>query len=108
MTMRKLKHLADVRVSTVDKTTVDGEVAVRLCNYVDVYNHELKWFVRQVVERQHVRWPISAKLAQRWSEQNKGLALTRVYDRHTIANECLLPLCWLKCRYFHSSACSQQ
>jgi type I restriction enzyme S subunit len=40
MTMRKLKHLADVRVSTVDKTTVDGEVAVRLCNYVDVYNHD--------------------------------------------------------------------
>jgi type I restriction enzyme S subunit len=33
----QLRHLAEVRVSNVDKKTVDGEVPVRLCNYTDVY-----------------------------------------------------------------------
>jgi type I restriction enzyme S subunit len=33
----RLKHLADIRVSNVDKKTVDGETPVRLCNYTDVY-----------------------------------------------------------------------
>lgn len=32
-----LKRLASVRVSNVDKKTVDGDTAVRLCNYTDVY-----------------------------------------------------------------------
>lgn len=42
MTWRRLSHVADVSVSTVDKHTVEGEVPVRLCNYVDVYkNHEI-------------------------------------------------------------------
>lgn len=35
-----LKSLADLRVSNVDKKSLDGEVAVRLCNYVDVYYHD--------------------------------------------------------------------
>ncbi len=34
---RRLKTLASVRVSNVDKKSVDGEQAVRLCNYTDVY-----------------------------------------------------------------------
>ncbi|MBA3432264.1 MAG: hypothetical protein H0U16_12395 [Actinobacteria bacterium] len=32
-----LRHVAEVRVSNVDKKSVEGEVAVRLCNYTDVY-----------------------------------------------------------------------
>jgi hypothetical protein len=32
-----LRHLAEVRVSNVDKKSVDGETSVRLCNYTDVY-----------------------------------------------------------------------
>lgn len=32
-----LRHVADVLVSNVDKKTVSGERAVRLCNYTDVY-----------------------------------------------------------------------
>jgi type I restriction enzyme S subunit len=36
----RLKHVADVRVSNVDKKTVDGEVPVKLCNYTDVYYNE--------------------------------------------------------------------
>jgi type I restriction enzyme S subunit len=32
-----LKRVATVRVSNVDKKSVDGEIPVRLCNYTDVY-----------------------------------------------------------------------
>lgn len=34
---RRLKRLATIRVSNVDKKTLDGEVPVRLVNYTDVY-----------------------------------------------------------------------
>ncbi|WP_018718003.1 restriction endonuclease subunit S [Arhodomonas aquaeolei] len=37
---RKLKFLAEVRTSNVDKHIVDGETPVRLCNYTDVYYNE--------------------------------------------------------------------
>lgn len=36
----KLKHVADVRASNVDKHTADGEIPVNLCNYTDVYNND--------------------------------------------------------------------
>lgn len=38
--VRRLKYLADVRFSTVDKHSHSDEKQVRLCNYVDVYKHE--------------------------------------------------------------------
>lgn len=37
---RRLSHLAAVYVSNVDKLTNEGEIPVRLCNYVDVYKNE--------------------------------------------------------------------
>ena len=37
----RLFNVSDVRVSTVDKHTNEGEQAVRLCNYVDVYKNEV-------------------------------------------------------------------
>lgn len=37
---QKLKHVAVVRFSSVDKKTGDGELPVRLCNYTDVYNND--------------------------------------------------------------------
>lgn len=37
----RLKHLAAVMPSNVDKKTSDDEASVRLCNYVDVYYHEV-------------------------------------------------------------------
>lgn len=36
----RLKILADVRPSGVDKHSIDSEVPVRLCNYVDVYKND--------------------------------------------------------------------
>jgi type I restriction enzyme S subunit len=38
--VRKLRHIASVKVSNVDKKTVEGQRSVRLCNYVDVYKNE--------------------------------------------------------------------
>lgn len=37
---RRLKEVADVIPSNVDKLSVDGQAAVRLCNYVDTYKNE--------------------------------------------------------------------
>ena len=37
---KPLGKLADVRLSSVDKKTVDGEIRVRLCNYTDVYYNQ--------------------------------------------------------------------
>ena len=38
--VRRLKSVVDMRVSNVDKHVKDGELPVRLCNYVDVYQGE--------------------------------------------------------------------
>ena len=38
--VRRLRTTADMRVSNVDKHVREGESPVRLCNYVDVYNHD--------------------------------------------------------------------
>lgn len=40
MKTRRLKHLAQIQASNVDKKSAEGDIPVRLCNYVDVYrNH---------------------------------------------------------------------
>jgi type I restriction enzyme S subunit len=41
VTLSRLKHLAAIRPSSVDKKTVEGQIAVRLCNYTDVYYNDL-------------------------------------------------------------------
>ena len=38
--MMRLKHVAAVRPSNVDKKTVEGQEGVRLCNYLDVYKND--------------------------------------------------------------------
>ena len=41
--VKRLKEFATVQLSNVDKKTADGEDAVKLCNYVDVYyNHKIE------------------------------------------------------------------
>jgi type I restriction enzyme S subunit len=39
--VRRLRNLAEMRVSNIDKKSFDDERPVRLCNYVDVYNNEV-------------------------------------------------------------------
>ncbi|MBN2425545.1 MAG: restriction endonuclease subunit S [Calditrichaceae bacterium] len=36
----KLKYIAKVQSSNVDKKTIEGEIPILLCNYVDVYKNE--------------------------------------------------------------------
>src|SRR5262249_7956877 len=38
--VKRLKFLADIRFSNVDKKAVEGEEPVLLCNYVDVYKND--------------------------------------------------------------------
>lgn len=38
--LRRLRSVAEMRVSGIDKKSVEGELPVRLCNYVDVYRHD--------------------------------------------------------------------
>ncbi len=38
--VRKLKHLADIRLSNIDKHSVEGQQTVSLCNYIDVYKNQ--------------------------------------------------------------------
>ncbi|WP_116600052.1 restriction endonuclease subunit S [Primorskyibacter marinus] len=40
MSEMKLRHLADIQNSNVDKVIIEGEQPVRLCNYVDVYKND--------------------------------------------------------------------
>jgi len=62
--VHRLKHIASVQFSSVDKHTVDNEQPVRLCNYVDVYYND--WIkggldfmaataTRSEIERFHLR-----------------------------------------------------
>ena len=39
--MRRLRTVAEMRVSNVDKHKVEGEYPIRLCNYVDIYKNDL-------------------------------------------------------------------
>ena len=39
--VRRLRTVAEMRVSNVDKHTREDEISVRLCNYVDVYKNDL-------------------------------------------------------------------
>ena len=39
-TIRRIRTIAEMRVSNVDKHTNEQEIPVRLCNYVDVYYHD--------------------------------------------------------------------
>ena len=38
--VKRLRHLAQIMPSNVDKKTVEGEAMVKLCNYTDVYYNE--------------------------------------------------------------------
>jgi len=37
---KRLKYIAEIKFSNVDKHTIEDEIPVRLCNYVDVYKND--------------------------------------------------------------------
>ena len=45
--VHRLKHIASVQLSSVDKHTIEDEEPVRLCNYVDVYYND---FIREGID----------------------------------------------------------
>ena len=49
--IRRLRNVADMRVSNVDKHVKDDESPVRLCNYVDVYNND---YINKQMDFMHV------------------------------------------------------
>jgi type I restriction enzyme S subunit len=59
MPSKKLKYLADIRVSNVDKHMVEGELGVEVCNYVDVYrNRRISsniQFMKSTASREQIR-----------------------------------------------------
>ena len=56
--VRRLRNVADMRVSNVDKHAKEGEISVRLCNYVDVYKNdyisELMDFMRATATNEEI------------------------------------------------------
>ena len=70
--VKRLKEFATVQLSNVDKKTADGEDAVQLCNYVDVYyNHR--------IEREIAFMPATATLGQirRFSLRTGDVLITK-------------------------------
>lgn len=63
--VRRLKTIARVQLSNVDKKSVEGDVPVRLCNYVDVYYND------------HITSAIEFMPATATPEQRKRLSLQR-------------------------------
>lgn len=62
--VRRLKHLAAVQFSSVDKHTLEGEEPVRLCNYVDVYyndyiNEGLEFMLATATRNEVARFQLS-------------------------------------------------
>ena len=58
---RRLRHACEMRVSNVDKHTIDGETPVRLCNYVDVYKNEriresIRFMLASATEDERIRF----------------------------------------------------
>ncbi|WP_028321713.1 hypothetical protein [Desulfatiglans anilini] len=45
--VRRIKHVASIQFSSVDKHTIEGEKPVRLCNYMDVYYND---FIKEGIE----------------------------------------------------------
>lgn len=41
----KLADIAKIEISGVDKKTIEGEIPVRLCNFVDVYHN---WAITRI------------------------------------------------------------
>jgi len=57
--VKKLRQVTRLIVSNVDKKSSDSEVPVRLCNYVDVYNHEVitedLFFMQATATKEEIR-----------------------------------------------------
>lgn len=70
----KLSEVATVEISNVDKKTKDGEAAVRLCNFTDVYYN---WAVSKDMTSSFMEASASEKQIERLSLKKGQVAITK-------------------------------
>lgn len=70
--IRRLKHVANVYLSNVDKHTIDGQKAVILCNYIDVYKND-----RITSEIEFMRATATDEQIERLSLQKEDVIITK-------------------------------
>ena len=70
----KLKDVASVQISNVDKKTQKHEIPVRLCNFTDVYYN---WAITSSVEDDFLTASANTKEIERFSLQKGQVALTK-------------------------------
>ena len=74
MTIYKLGEIATVEISGVDKKTKDGEIPVKLCNFVDVY---YKWAITSDLEQKFMEATARTNEIERFKLKRGQVALTK-------------------------------
>lgn len=74
LTKYKLKDVAKVEISGVDKKTKEGEVPVRLCNFTDVYYN---WAITKKLESSFMRASANVTEISRFSLKKGQVAFTK-------------------------------
>ena len=74
MTIYKLGEIATVEISGVDKKTKDGEISVKLCNFVDVY---YKWAITSDLEQKFMEATARTNEIERFKLKRGQVALTK-------------------------------
>ena len=74
MTIYKLGEIATVEISGVDKKTKDGEIPVKLCNFVDVY---YKWAITSDLEQKFMEATARTNEIERLKLKRGQVALTK-------------------------------
>ena len=74
MTIYKLGEIATVEISGVDKKIKDGEIPVKLCNFVDVYYN---WAITSDLEQKFMEATARANEIERFKLKRGQVALTK-------------------------------
>jgi type I restriction enzyme S subunit len=74
MTIYKLEEIATVEISGVDKKIKDGEIPVKLCNFVDVY---YKWAITSDLEQKFMEATARTNEIERFKLKRGQVALTK-------------------------------
>lgn len=70
--VKKLKYVAEINSSNVDKKSLDEEIAILLCNYQDVYKNE---YINSTLE--FMKGTATKNEIERFSLRNKDVLITK-------------------------------
>ncbi len=70
----RLGDIADISISNVDKKTIDGEIPIRLCNFVDVYQN---WAITRELMDEFMRASAKKIEIDRYSIRKGQVAITK-------------------------------